>query len=110
MSQAHAEKYYEIASKDPALLESLGAGAQSADEFIARAVAAAKQQGLSFTAEEARLYLSGQADQQADGELSDQQLEAVAGGKKNPFKFLCGSGKNDKQIAKGFGALGGSFT
>ena len=81
MSQAHAQKYYEIVAKDSALLDSLGEGTKFADEFIARAVAAAKQQGLEFTAEEAKTYMASQEAEKADGELSDQQLEAVAGGK-----------------------------
>lgn len=81
MSQAHAAKYYEICAKDPALLESLGEGTKSAEEFIARAVAAAKQQGLEFTAEEAKTYMEAQEVEKGSGELSDQQLEAVAGGK-----------------------------
>jgi predicted ribosomally synthesized peptide with nif11-like leader len=81
MSQAHAQKYYELVAKDPALLESLAEGTNSSDEFLARVVAAAKQQGLEFTVEEAKTYLESAGNEKADGELSDQQLEAVAGGK-----------------------------
>ena len=90
MSEAHAQKYYELVAKDPALLESLGEGTKSADEFIARAIAAAKQQGLEFTAEEASTYMEAQAAEKGGGELSDQQLEAVAGGKGGQRR--CGSG------------------
>ena len=81
MSVAHAQKYYDLVSKDTALLESLSAGTQSADDFIARVVADAKKSGLEFSAEEAKQYLDEQSAKKADGELSDQQLEAVAGGK-----------------------------
>jgi hypothetical protein len=101
MSQAHAQKYYDIVAKDPALLESLGAGTKSADEFIARAIAAAKQQGLEFSAEEATTYLEAQDADKADGELSDQQLEAVAGGKGGKRKCY---GK----VVKALGSLGGA--
>jgi predicted ribosomally synthesized peptide with nif11-like leader len=81
MSQAHAQKFYEIVAKDPALLESLGEGTNSSDEFLAKAVAAAKTQGLEFTVQEARHYVEKEMAKSKDGELSDQQLEAVAGGK-----------------------------
>jgi hypothetical protein len=80
MSQAHVEKYYDILDKDPALLESLVTGTTSADEFIVRAIAAAKPLGLEFTAEEAKAYQEAQQLEVSDGELSDQQLEGVAGG------------------------------
>jgi hypothetical protein len=87
MSLAHAQKYYDIVAKDPALLESLGDGAQSVEEFVQRAIQAASQQGLVFTAQEARSYLAEQSAVHEAGELSDQQLEEVAGGKgRDPFK------------------------
>ena len=107
MSQAHAAKYYEICAKDPALLKSLGDGTKSAEEFLARAVAAAKQQGLEFTAEEARTYMEAQHVEKGSGELSDQQLEAVAGGKGGGG----GVGQNmDKcRTTSNYTALGGAM-
>jgi hypothetical protein len=107
MSQAHAQKYYDIVAKDPALLDSLGAGTKSADEFIARAIAAAKQQGLEFSAEEAKTYLEAQEADSADGELSDQQLEAVAGGKGG--KKSCIKIGGPKVYGKVAGAIGYSW-
>lgn len=80
MSQAHVEKFYDIVAKDPALLATLDEGTNSSEEFLARVVAAAKTQGLEFTAQEAREYVDSQMVNHTDGELTDQQLEAVAGG------------------------------
>lgn len=105
MSQAHAAKYYEICAKDPALLESLGEGTKSAEEFIARAVAAAKQQGLEFTAEEAKTYMEAQEVEKGSGELSDQQLEAVAGGKRG----ASGHNMNKCRTTSNYKALGGAM-
>ena len=83
MSQAHAQKFYEIVSKDPAMFEMLISDAKDPQEFIARAVAEAGRQGLEFSPQEADALLLAQA-QKMGGELSDQQLEAVAGGKSKP--------------------------
>ena len=80
MSQAHVQQYFQPLAKDAAQLEALNAGVKSADEFIARAVAGATQQGLQFSAQEAMDYLDSQSAGKPDGELSDLQLEAVAGG------------------------------
>jgi hypothetical protein len=111
MSQAHAQKYYDLVAKDPALLESLGEGTKSADEFIARAIAAAKQQGLEFSADEAKEFMASQADDREEGELSDQQLEAVAGGKVTiTMPKKCKSGNTGTVIAKGFGMVWAGYS
>ena len=73
-------KYFELLVKDPTQEDALNAGVNSADDFIARAVAAAGKQGLVFSAEEATDYLDASMVEKADGELSDEQLESVAGG------------------------------
>ena len=80
MSQAHAQKFYEIVAKDQALFQKLIDGTKTPDEFVARAVAEAKRQGMEFSPQEADEVLAAQATKSA-GELSDQQLEAIAGGK-----------------------------
>jgi hypothetical protein len=59
------------------------AASASAAAFIANAVKEAKALGLQFTEEEAQAFLDAEAKAAASGELSDTQLEAVAGGKKN---------------------------
>jgi hypothetical protein len=90
MTVAHVEKFAELVGKDPALLAKLGldkvnadaaAAFASAAAFIANAVKEAKAHGLEFTEEEAKAYLAAEAKAAASGELSDTQLEAVAGGK-----------------------------
>jgi len=105
MTTAHVEKFAELVGKDPVLLAKLGldkvnadaaaasasganadaaaVAAASAAAFIANAVKEAKALGLQFTEEEAHAFMDAQAKAEASGELSDTQLETVAGGKKN---------------------------
>ena len=80
MSQAHASKYFELLVNDPTQENGLNAGVKSADDFIARAVAAAGKQDLVFSAQEATDYLDASMVEKAGGELSDEQLESVSGG------------------------------
>jgi hypothetical protein len=90
MTTAHVEKFAELVGKDPDLLAKLGldkvnadaaAAVASAEAFITNAVKEAKALGLEFSEEEAHAFLDAEAKAQASGELSDTQLEAVAGGK-----------------------------
>ena len=94
MTTAHVEKFAELVGKDPALLAKLGldkvnadaaAASASAAAFITKAVKAAKALGLEFTEEEANAYMGAERKAAASGELSDTQLEAVAGGKGEPY-------------------------
>ena len=89
MTTAHVEKFAELVGKDPALLAKLGldkvnadAAAASASEaaFITNAVKEAKAHGLEFTEEELKSFMAAERTVAASGELSDTQLEAVAGG------------------------------
>ena len=90
MTTSHVEKFAELVGKDPALLAKLGldkvnadaaAAAASAAAFITNAVKEAKALGLEFSEDEAQAYMAAEAKAAASGELSDTQLEAVAGGK-----------------------------
>ena len=90
MTTAHVEKFAELVGKDPALQAKLGldkvnadaaAAAASAAAFITNAVKEAKAHGLEFSEDEAQAYMAAGAKAAASGELSDTQLEAVAGGK-----------------------------
>ena len=90
MTTAHVEKFAELLGKDPALLAKLGlekvnadagAAAASAAAFIASAVKEGTALGLEVTGDEAMAYLTAEAKAGESGELSDSQLEAVAGGK-----------------------------
>ena len=96
MTAAHVEKFAELVGKDPALLAKLGldkvnadAAAASASEaaFITNAVKEAKAHGLEFTEEELKSFMAAERTAAASGELSDTQLEAVAGGDR-PDKML----------------------
>ena len=89
MTTAHVEKFAELVAKDPALLAKLGLDKVNADAatasasaaaFITNAVKEAKALGLEFTEEEAQAYFEADAKSASTGELSDTQLDAVAGG------------------------------
>ena len=88
------------------------AAAASAAAFITNAVKEAKAHGLEFTEEEAKAFMAAEAKAAASGELSDTQLEAVAGGKgfslfppKKKVTFVdqygsgSGSGRSDAEMA-----------
>ena len=81
MSQAHIEQFYAIAVKDEALLAKMTSGISTPDEFVANAVKEAKVLGYTFSAEEGAAWIKKQQEIKASGELSDSQLESVAGGK-----------------------------
>ena len=108
MTKAHVEKFAELVSKDPEMLAKIGFDKATADAeaavngndadaavaaaslaaFITKAVKEAKAHGLEFTEEEAHAFMEAEAAAAASGELSDTQLEAVAGGKGGPkFSF-----------------------
>ena len=89
MTTAHVEKFAELVAKDPALLAKLGldkvnadaaAASASAAAFISNAVKEAKALGFEFTEEELNAFMAAEKTAAASGELSDTQLEAVAGG------------------------------
>ena len=94
MTTSHVEKFAELVGKDPALQAKLGldqvnadaaAAAASAGAFITNAVKEAKAHGLEFTGEEFRGFLDAEAKAAASGELSDNQIDQVAGGALTPF-------------------------
>jgi hypothetical protein len=91
MTTAHVEKYAELVGQDPALLAKLGLDKANADAaaasasmaaFIANSVKEAKAHGLEFTEGEAHAFIAMEVKKATTGELSDTQLEAVAGGGK----------------------------
>ena len=93
MTTAHVEKFAELVGKDPALLAKLGldkanadaaAAAASLAAFVTNAVKEAKAHGLEFTEEEAHAFIAAEAKAAASGELSDTQLDEVAGGNWSP--------------------------
>lgn len=83
MSQANIDQFYSKLENDPALANSLAAGVSSQAELVERAVAAGQAAGLPFTPAEAEAWLAARAKTDTGGELTDVQLEGVAGGKMN---------------------------
>jgi hypothetical protein len=81
MSLQHIEKFYEIAANDQKLFIQLMGDGSSTEQFIENAVVAGKERGLEFSIEEANTWVASQQAAKANGELSDTQLEGVAGGK-----------------------------
>ena len=88
MTSAHIEKFAELLGNDPALSAKLGldkvnedaaAAAASAEAFITNAVKEAKHLGLIFTEEELQEFMYDEMEAAASGELSDSQLDQVAG-------------------------------
>jgi predicted ribosomally synthesized peptide with nif11-like leader len=80
MNQANVEKFYhEFIQNNPKLQEQLGA-TESKENFIETAVQLGKENGYIFTAEEVDSFMN-QKSHGVNAELSDLELEAVAGGK-----------------------------
>ena len=109
MTTAHVEKFAELVGKDPALQAKLGldkvnadaaAAAASAAAFITNAVKEAKAHGLEFTEEELKSFMAAERTAAASGELSDTQLEAVAGGASNDEMLESMLSISFKQAAK----------
>jgi len=73
MSQADIQRFVSDLKANQGLLDEVKSGAVG----LASLVELAQARGYDFTADEARAYIRGQASQ----ELSDEQLDAVAGGK-----------------------------
>ena len=90
MTTAHVEKFAELVAKDPALLAKLGLDKANADAaaakvsaaaIITNAVKEAKALGLEFTVDEFHGWKQAQVKAAARGELTEHQLDAVAGGR-----------------------------
>ena len=87
MSKEAFEQMFLAASEDPNLLQKL----ENASEYT-EAVSIGAENGFNFTEEEAQAFLNEQGLMEVEqGELSDEDLEAVAGGfirfKNNKFHF-----------------------
>ena len=85
MSEAHIAKFAEIVVQDPEMYARLGLE-QVSDEaggraFVSKAIKEAKAAGLEFTEAEGYEWMKEEVASESRGELSDTQLEAVAGGK-----------------------------
>ncbi len=78
MSQPDIERFYQIAQNSEELQELLGQ-AEDRDSFVGTAVRLGQENGCNFTIEEANEFLN---TKKGDAELSEQELEAVAGGRR----------------------------
>lgn len=86
MSLGDAKTFSKLLQNDPALFQTLYTGTANLETFLSRAMAAAKERALAF--EPAELVQAMRADLEASrGDLSDGQLDGVAGG-------ITGSGYN----------------
>jgi predicted ribosomally synthesized peptide with nif11-like leader len=88
MSKANLEQFYIMVQNSEELQQQLGA-IQDSQIFNETAARLGQENGYSFTADEVDAFLN-EKKQQSNAELSDRELEAVAGGKKNP---LAGNGE-----------------
>jgi predicted ribosomally synthesized peptide with nif11-like leader len=84
MSQPDVERFYEIARNSEELQAMLGA-AEDRDSFVETAVRLGQENGCNFTLDEANEFLN---TKKGDAELSEQELEAVAGGRRGRLR-LC---------------------
>jgi predicted ribosomally synthesized peptide with nif11-like leader len=76
---SNLEQFYNLVQNSQELQEQLGA-AESEESFNEMAVRLGQENGYTFTAEDVKAFLN-QKSQEANPELSEQELEAVAGGK-----------------------------
>lgn len=81
MSQENVQQFYATVQNNEQLQQQLGA-AQSKEAFKEKAVQLGQENGYTFTADEVDAFLNQSGQQQ--GELSEGELEAVAGGGKCP--------------------------
>ena len=107
MSEAHIAKFAEIVVQDPEMYARLGLE-QVSDEaggraFVSKAIKEAKAAGLEFTEAEGYEWMKKEAAAVNKGELSDSQLEGVAGGKSRRQQF-----RDLNRVSEGIQSLGTS--
>ncbi|MBW4562721.1 MAG: Nif11-like leader peptide family natural product precursor [Mojavia pulchra JT2-VF2] len=83
MSKQNVEQFYIVVENNQQLQEQLGQ-ADNPQSFYDMAARLGQENGYSFTAQEAEDF-TNQRVQQGNAELSDQNLEAVAGGRSCPM-------------------------
>jgi predicted ribosomally synthesized peptide with nif11-like leader len=86
MSRANVEGFYRFVEGNEQIQSQLKAAGDK-DKFLELAVQLGQQNGYNFNAETVEEYLASLAQQIPDGELSEEQLEAVAGGRAKGFTF-----------------------
>jgi predicted ribosomally synthesized peptide with nif11-like leader len=76
---SNLEQFYNLVQNSQELQEQLGA-VENEESFNEMAVRLGQENGYTFTAEDVKAFLT-QKKEEANPELSEQELEAVAGGK-----------------------------
>ncbi|MEH2361806.1 Nif11-like leader peptide family natural product precursor [Nostoc sp.] len=83
MSKQNLEQFYTLVQNSEELQQQLGS-IQDSQTFNEMAVCLGQENSYSFTVDEVEAFLNEKI-QQTNTELSDQELEAVAGGKKKTY-------------------------
>ncbi len=82
---SNLEQFYNLVQNSQELQEQLGS-VENEESFNEMAVRLGQENGYTFTAEDVKAFLN-QKSQEANPELSEQELEAVAGGKSKSDSF-----------------------
>jgi len=80
MTTAHVEKFAEMIINDPALKARLTKHKENMSVYASTAVQEGKALGLVFTSQEFTTFVMAERTTAESGELSDLELDAVAGG------------------------------
>jgi len=76
---SNLEQFYNLVQNSQELQEQLGA-VENEESFNEMAVRLGQENGYTFTAEDVKAFIN-QKSQEVNPELSEEELEAVAGGK-----------------------------
>lgn len=82
MSQENVQQFYDMVSNNSEMQERLKT-AGSKENFFNMAVQLGQENGYTFTSQEVESFLN----QRNQSELSDRELESVAGGEASGFTF-----------------------
>jgi predicted ribosomally synthesized peptide with nif11-like leader len=104
MSTSNLEKFTSLVVSDAALRDRL-ASATSLDGATEMAIQIAQEKGYNFSVEEMKTKLEEIYKANQSGELSDELLEAVAGG-----KGVSGSAGGSVNVGNNGISLGGNFS
>jgi predicted ribosomally synthesized peptide with nif11-like leader len=104
MSQAAIQEFYDFTQTQPEIQSELNALLNDREAMISKAVELGEENNFSFTADELRNALAElEASQPPEGaELTDEQLEAVAGGGKGSVSAGGSYGPGGPQANIGF--------
>jgi predicted ribosomally synthesized peptide with nif11-like leader len=90
MSQESAIQFFKAVDASPELKKQVPLGESDSPEMVQKVIAVANKAGYSFTIEDLRGAVRARAEQQVRaGELSEADLEKVAGGLRNDCTITC---------------------